>query len=199
MGLEFKEPAYVLSAKNARVLRSNMVFNLTVGFQDLKDDGKLAMYTIHIADTVKVGQERGVTLTDAAREAKDCLFFFQSDEPTSKPKLPKDKPKGASPKKQMSQKMAAGHVLRTQTRSGGGAEVMQTTRTKIYPHQVELHARRQTEGTARFESGAGGTGAGEGKTWKRFVSYKGEAGLPSEVTEPKVSFFLIVSRYLGRS
>lgn len=191
MGLEFKEPAYVLSAKNARVLRSNMVFNLTVGFQDLKDDEKSAPYTIHIADTVKVGQERGVTLTDAARDAKDCLFFFQSDEPTSKPKQTKDKGsalKGGSPKKQMSQKMAAGHVLRTQTRSGGGAEVMQTTRTKIYPHQVELHARRQSEGTARFESGAGGTGGGEGKTWKRFVSYKGEAGLPSEVTEPKVSF-----------
>lgn len=33
-------------------------------------------YTIHIADTLKVGQERGVCLTDAARDTKDCMFFF---------------------------------------------------------------------------------------------------------------------------
>ncbi len=38
MGLEFKESAYVLSAKNGRVLRTNMVFNLTIGFQDVKDE-----------------------------------------------------------------------------------------------------------------------------------------------------------------
>lgn len=182
----------MLSAKNARVLRSNMVFNLTIGFQDIKDNEKSAPYTIHIADTVKVGQERGVTLTDAAREAKDCLFFF-SEEPSKPAKEKSSKPppgKGAasaSPKK--NQKVAAGHTLRTATRSGGGAEVMQTTRTKIYPHQVELHAKRQSEGASRFESGGGGQGGNEGKTWKRFISYKGEAGLPSEVTEPKVKAF----------
>lgn len=64
--------------------------------------------------------------------------------------------------------------------------MFQTTRTKIYPHQVELHAKRQTEGLARFESGGGAEADGRGKEWKRFISYKGEAALPSEVTEPKV-------------
>jgi nucleosome binding factor SPN SPT16 subunit len=38
MGLEFKESAYVLSAKHSRVLRSNMVFNLSIGFHDVSDD-----------------------------------------------------------------------------------------------------------------------------------------------------------------
>lgn len=182
MGLEFKESAYVLSAKNSRVLRSNMVLNLSIGFQDVNDD-KSGLFTIHIADTVKVGQERGVCLTDVAKESKDCLFFFQQDEPKPKPKA-KAAPQ-PSPKK-VPTKVVGGKVLRTATRSGGGAEVSQTTRTKIYPHQVELHAKRQSEGLARFESGGGGEADGRGKEWKRFISYKGEGALPSEVTEPKI-------------
>ncbi|CCA69595.1 probable SPT16-general chromatin factor (Subunit of the heterodimeric FACT complex) [Serendipita indica DSM 11827] len=179
MGLEFKESAYVLSAKNGRVLRTNMVFNLTIGFQDVKDE-KGPAYTVHIADTVKIGQERGVCLTDVARDAKECMFFFQNEEEVKpKPKAPKQE----SPKKS---KIVGGKALRTATRSGGGAEVAQNVRTKIYPHQVELHAKRQADGLARYESGGGaGTGA-ETKSWKRFISYKGEAALPAECSEPKI-------------
>jgi nucleosome binding factor SPN SPT16 subunit len=148
-------------------------------------------FTIHIADTVKVGQERGVCLTDVAKESKDCLFFFQQDEPVPKAKsTPKASPKKPPPK------VVAGKVLRTATRSGGGAEVSQTTRTKIYPHQVELHAKRQAEGLARFESGGGAEAGGHGKEWKRFISYKGEAALPSEVNEPKVRFNRLLMKHL---
>lgn len=169
-----------------------MVFNVTIGFQDLKDE-KSAPYTVYIADTIKVGQEHGVTLTDAPKEAKECLFYFDDEPAKQKEKSARPaKPAAPSPKKQ--QKTAAGHVLRTMTRSGGGAEVMQTTRSKIYPHQVELHAKRQAEGTARFENGAGGTGGTESKTWKRFLSYKGEAGLPPEITEPKVRYSILAQR-----
>ncbi|PVG03034.1 FACT complex subunit SPT16 [Serendipita vermifera] len=185
MGLEFKESAYVISAKNSRVLRSNMVFNVSLGFQDVRETEKSPPYTIHIADTVKVGQERGVCLTDVARDSKDCLFFIEQEEDVPKPK-PKSKAPKASPQKPANNKVAGNKVLRTQTRSAGGAEVTQTTRSKIYPHQKELHAKRQAEGLARFENGASGTAGGEEKTWKRFVSYKGEAALPPEINEPKI-------------
>lgn len=44
MGLEFKEPAYNLNAKNSRVIRKDMIFNLFLGFSDLTGgtDGKCA-------------------------------------------------------------------------------------------------------------------------------------------------------------
>jgi len=44
MGLEFKEPAYTLNAKNSRVIRKDMIFNLFLGFSDLTGgaDGKCA-------------------------------------------------------------------------------------------------------------------------------------------------------------
>jgi nucleosome binding factor SPN SPT16 subunit len=37
MGVEFRDSAYVLSGKNSRILRENMVFNLGLGFTDLAD------------------------------------------------------------------------------------------------------------------------------------------------------------------
>ena len=41
MGMEFRDSTYLLSAKNGRTLKSNMVFNLALGFTDLdEDDGK---------------------------------------------------------------------------------------------------------------------------------------------------------------
>ena len=40
MGMEFRDSAYLLSPKNARKLKSGMVFNLALGFQDLEEGGK---------------------------------------------------------------------------------------------------------------------------------------------------------------
>lgn len=37
MGMEFRDATYVLSPKNARVLKANMTFNLGLGFTDLTD------------------------------------------------------------------------------------------------------------------------------------------------------------------
>lgn len=38
MGLEFRDSTYLLSAKNNRQLKTNMVLNLALGFSDLQDD-----------------------------------------------------------------------------------------------------------------------------------------------------------------
>lgn len=41
MGLEYRDSAYLLSGKNTRAVKSDMVFNLTIGLQDLEEkDGK---------------------------------------------------------------------------------------------------------------------------------------------------------------
>ena len=67
-------------------------------------------------------------------------------------------------------------------------------RSTLAAHQHELHAQRQRDGLAKYtEEGAGGAGK-EGKAWKRFQSYKGEAGLPKEVEKSRVSF-----SFIGRS
>ena len=37
MGIEFRDAGYILSAKNTRLLRQNMIFNLSLGFTGLSD------------------------------------------------------------------------------------------------------------------------------------------------------------------
>lgn len=84
-------------------------------------------------------------------------------------------------------KVVGGKALRQKTRGAQSQQDAQTTQAKIVAHQKELHAKRQADGLARYEAG-GSAGAGqEGKGWKRFVSYKGEAGLPEEVKDARVS------------
>lgn len=38
--MEFRDSTYLISAKNNRQLKKDMVINLTLGFQDLEEDGK---------------------------------------------------------------------------------------------------------------------------------------------------------------
>jgi nucleosome binding factor SPN SPT16 subunit len=48
MGLEFRDSSYLLSPKNTRTLKTGMVLNLSLGFQDLQEEGgkKYAIQTI---------------------------------------------------------------------------------------------------------------------------------------------------------
>ena len=39
MGMEFRDSVYLLSPKNTRSLKTNMIFNLSLGFTDLIEEG----------------------------------------------------------------------------------------------------------------------------------------------------------------
>lgn len=58
--------------------------------------------------------------------------------------------------------------------------------SRITNHQKELHLQRQEEGIARFAGEDDRTGREDGKIFKRFQSYKGEAALPKEVESLRV-------------
>lgn len=145
---------------------------------------------MHLVDTVKIDHEKGICLTDCIKASKDVLFFLNSpsDEEEDKPKSSKKAPAkplngNASPAKH---KVAGGKVLRNKTRSAAQEDVILTTVARIAEHQKELHAARQRDGLAKYSEEGQGTGHKEGKGWKRFQSYKGEAGLPREVESLKV-------------
>ncbi|PAV23533.1 FACT complex subunit SPT16 [Pyrrhoderma noxium] len=189
MGMEFRDSNFILSQKNGRTLKTNMVFNLTLGFTDL-DEGEGKKYSMHLVDTVKIDHEKGICLTDCIKASKDVLFFLNSpsDEEEDKPKSSKKAPAkplngNASPAKH---KVAGGKVLRNKTRSAAQEDVILTTVARIAEHQKELHAARQRDGLAKYSEEGQGTGHKEGKGWKRFQSYKGEAGLPREVESLKI-------------
>lgn len=151
-----------------------------------------ARYALQLIDTVLIGSDKATCLTSGLKSIKDTMFFLNQDEgegqsskaPAKKPPTAKVGANGnASPSKN---KMAGGKVLRNKTRSAAQEELVQSMAAKIADHQRELHQRLHQEGLARFSEGGGGTGGKEGKGWKRFQSYKGEAALPREVESLRV-------------
>lgn len=146
-------------------------------------------YSLQLVDTVQVSSEKAICLTSGVKSIKDTMFFLSQEDdantkaaPSKKP--PTTKPNGnASPAKN---KMAGGKVLRNKTRGAAQEEAIQTATAKIAEHQRELHQRLQEEGLAKHSEGAGGYGRNEGKGWKRFQSYKGEAALPKEAESLRV-------------
>ncbi|KZT03503.1 FACT complex subunit SPT16 [Laetiporus sulphureus 93-53] len=188
MGMEFRDSSYLLSPKNGHVLRSGMVFNLVLGFQDLDESGH--KYALQLIDTVQINDDKAVCLTTGVKSIKDTMFFLNQEADgdakagASGKKASTTKTKGnGSPTKN---KMAGGKVLRNKTRSAAQEESIQTTAAKIAEHQRELHVRLQSEGLAKYSTGGGGIGRNEGKGWKRFQSYKGEAALPKEAESLRI-------------
>ncbi|EIN07653.1 FACT complex subunit SPT16 [Punctularia strigosozonata HHB-11173 SS5] len=186
MGLEFRDSAYLLSAKNGRKLRTGMILNLSLGFQDLEEAGG-KKYALQLADTVRVDDSRATLFTAGVSGTRDTMFYINQEE-EKKPQ----KPAKAAPSKAlvngspMKNKTAGGKVLRNKTRSAAQEEVLQSTAAKIHEHQRELHAALQSEGLAKYSEEGDGAGKNEAKSWKRFQSYKGEAGLPREVENLRI-------------
>lgn len=117
---------------------------------------------------------------------KDQLFFLTADSDVEVEKKPAKKPTAVSRTNgSPSKKTAGGKVLRNQTRSAKD-EAHHTAAAKMLEHQRGLHQQLQEAGLQRY-SEAGDSSAGkEGKGWRKFQSYKGEAALPAEVERMRV-------------
>ncbi|KAG9104453.1 FACT complex subunit spt16 [Ceratobasidium sp. 370] len=191
MGLEYRDSSYLLSPKNSRQVKAGMIFNLSIGFSDL-DEGEGKKYSILVSDTVKVGQEKAVCLTEGTKATDEVMFFFQDDDAKGKgksdsPSKSKSKPTSAKKNASPNGKVVGSKVLRTKTRQQFlDNDTSASTLARITAHQKELHAQRLTDGLERFADDEGGDGGKERKTWKRFQSYKGEAGLPKEVDSMRI-------------
>jgi nucleosome binding factor SPN SPT16 subunit len=200
MGMEFRDSTYLLSPKNNRQLKVNMIFCLSLGFQDLEDQEHkryvvvplalgvyrfLDRYALQINDSVKVGQDKGICITEGVKSAKDTLFYLtrdDSEEEKVRHKPPTKTNGNASP---MKNKTAGGKVLRNKTRSAAQEEAHSTS-AKIADHQKEVHHQLQEQGLARYSEEGDGANGKEGKAWKKFQSYKGEVGLPKEIEALRV-------------
>ncbi|KAG5645879.1 hypothetical protein DXG03_005026 [Asterophora parasitica] len=186
MGIEFRDSAYVLSAKNGRGLKTDMIVNLGLGFSELVDSsGK--KYALHLVDTIRVGADKSSLLTEGTKSSKDTLFFLTPESEEEKPKKSERKAPASSRAHGSPQKKTAGtKVLRNQTRRAVQDEVHMTAAARLAEHQRELHERLQTEGVQRYSEEGAGTGGKEGKGWKKFQSYKGEGALPPEVERLRI-------------
>ncbi len=143
-------------------------------------------YALQINDSVKVGQDKGICITEGVKSAKDTLFYLTRDDSEEEKVRQKPPTKVNANGSPMKNKTAGGKVLRNKTRSAAQEEAMQSTGAKIAEHQQELHSQLQEQGLARYSEEGDGANGKEGKSWKKFQSYKGEVGLPKEVETLRV-------------
>ncbi|TFK25049.1 FACT complex subunit SPT16 [Coprinopsis marcescibilis] len=184
IGMEFRDATYVLSGKNSRTIKKDMTFNLSLGFTELTDSNG-QKYALNLVDTIRVDKNKSVLLTDGIKSSKETLFFLDSESDNQKAKTKKapsaPKTNGAPAKA----KAVGGKVLRNQRRAAQD-EVHQTAATKMIEHQRDLHEKLQESGMEKFSEGRGGSDGKEGKSWKKFQSYKGEGALPQEVERLRI-------------
>ncbi|XP_074320918.1 FACT complex subunit SPT16-like [Silene latifolia] len=168
IGLEFRESGSILNAKNEKVLKPGMVFNVNLGFQNLQtqtSNPKSQNFALLLADTVIVG-ERGpeCATTVSSKAVKDVAYSFGEEEE----ELPKSKtevvPTKAFPSK-------------TTLRSDHGEINREELRRQ---HQAEL-ARQKNEETARRLAGndtGGRDNRSAGRSSSELVAYNNVNDLP---------------------
>lgn len=182
IGIEARDSNLAITPKSNRVLKAGMTFCITLGFNDLENpkpqDSKSKIYSLVIADTVKVTDNEPLIFTQGCpKDLKEAAFYFKDEEPEQKAKAAKPTPRTSAPKSTA--------VLKTKLR-GERKEADDGAEQKRREHQKELSAQKQAEGLERFSEG-GAVGDNKGKrAVKRFESYKRENQLPMGISELKI-------------
>ncbi|RAL39897.1 hypothetical protein DM860_008037 [Cuscuta australis] len=169
IGLEFRESGLLLNLKNDKVLKEGMVFNVSLGFQNLQaetSNPKSRNFSLLLADTVIVTSESRDVVTQLMSKAlKDVAYSFNEDEEEEKPKV-----KAESISKEALHSKA---TLRSDNQDISKEELRRQ-------HQAEL-ARQKNVETARRLAGEGVTN-GENRSAVRgsseLVAYKNVNDLP---------------------
>ena len=166
IGLEFRESGLNLNAKNDRILKPGMVFNVSLGFQNLQaqtKNPKTQIFSLLLADTVIVGKESPEILTGISSKAvKDVAYSFNDDDDDDEEEKTKIKAgsRGAGTTKSKA-------TLRSDNHEMSKEELRRQ-------HQAEL-ARQKNEETARRLAGGDSSATnnrGAGKTIGDLIAYK---------------------------
>uniref|UniRef100_A0A7N0RAU6 FACT complex subunit n=1 Tax=Kalanchoe fedtschenkoi TaxID=63787 RepID=A0A7N0RAU6_KALFE len=92
IGLEFRESSLNLNSKNNKVLKENMIFNVSIGFQNLRTEinkPKSQNFSLLLADTVIVKPKPEVVTAKSSKAVKDVAYSFNDgeEEEEEKPKM----------------------------------------------------------------------------------------------------------------
>ncbi|KAK4702875.1 FACT complex subunit SPT16, partial [Phenoliferia sp. Uapishka_3] len=181
MGLEFRDAAYTLGPKCGRTIKANMIFSLTLGFNNIPTGKGDAVYALSLIDTVKVTKNGGTVLSEGMK-SKDSVMFFMEEAEKKPSKSAKSKDAGGKPPPR---KAAPTAVVKSTLRSEN-REIDADALNRRKQHQKELATRRHENGLERFsEDGVGGKGNRE-KQWRRFESYVRHDQLPESVSQQKI-------------
>ncbi|CAI0465618.1 unnamed protein product [Linum tenue] len=171
IGLEFRESGLALNDRNDRLVKAGMVFNVSIGFQNLQIQSKNTKsqnFSLLLADTVVVGGDKTEVVTQASSKAvKDVAYSFNDDDEEEEVK-PKPKVEAYRREPEMSKT-----ALRSDNHEISKEEVRRQ-------HQAELAQQKNEETARRLAGGEAGSGDSRGaaKSSTDLVAYKTVNDLP---------------------
>lgn len=196
-GLEYRDSTFLLSPKNDRKLKKDMIFVVTLGLQNLPD--KKGTYSLLLSDTVRVGTDGSEFLTSGCTKLRDVVMQLDDDdeeeEEDVKPEPAAKKPSSKSKKPSSSSNGAMRSPIKTtrgtakggkSTRNAQREQVESTTAQRIKVHQAELHHKRKQDGLKKWANGGKGNDGNGSKVTKQYESYRREEQLPAIVQERRI-------------
>jgi nucleosome binding factor SPN SPT16 subunit len=181
IGIEFRDSATLLNAKNTRTLRAGMTLNVSIGFNDLENPGakssKDAKYSLLLADTLIVTPDAPIILTESPKDTNAISFYIKDSDSDVAPKK--------APPLRSEKRGEAKTTARDRTR-GAVKDADESNEQLRREHQKELHAQKQKEGLARFKEGGGDANGANGPQVKKFESYKRVDQLPAKVKDLRI-------------
>ncbi|KAJ3410484.1 FACT complex subunit spt16 [Chytridiales sp. JEL 0842] len=180
IGIEFKESSFTLSPKSTKALMDGMIINLSLGFQNLENtedktgNSRNKVYSLLIADTVRVTKDAPLILSQFDKEFKDISWEMNDEDEDQ-----------AVKKEKAAARNGNSALLKTKLR-GDDREEELTNEQRRAQHQKQLADERNKEGLARFSEGADPAKALERATFRKFECYKKESLLPKVVDQLRI-------------
>ncbi|CAM6087378.1 unnamed protein product [Calypogeia fissa] len=176
IGIEFRESGLTLSARNERVLKAGMVFNVVIGFHGLETptskNPKTRNFSLLLADTVVV-MDKGpeIATGQCSKSFTDIAYSFKDEDEEPEEQKPAAKAEANGAEANPGARMA---TLRSDNQEMTKEELRRQ-------HQAELARLKNEETARRLASGGSGAGDGQGlaKGGGDIVAYKEINDIPS--------------------
>lgn len=187
-GIEFREGSLLIGPKTTAVARKGMIFNLAIGFSDLRndkatdDEGKT--YALFLADTVIVNEGKPADcLTQSKKRIKNVAIFLKDEDEESESEEEESKSEPAAKDDE-----ALGRGKRNTAILDSKLRQEHTTEEKRKQHQKELAEQLNDQARARLAQRSGGQK--ETKVRKSNVSYKNTNQMPREPEIKELKIFV---------
>ncbi|KAK0525106.1 FACT complex subunit spt16 [Tilletia horrida] len=186
MGIEFRDSAYLISAKGGRVIQPNMIYCISIGLADLDDPKKSGKkYALSFIDTVRVGSDPETPVVCLTTPLKGPSDFLLTSVDEASDEDDADDVNGGNGKSSplKSKVTAGGKVLRNSGRNEAASESLAK---RIKEHQRQLMEQKHEDGLNRFESNEGEANPDMRKTFKKFESYKRGELMPPKTQDLRI-------------
>ncbi|XP_059476610.1 FACT complex subunit spt16 [Neocloeon triangulifer] len=185
MGLEFRDSSLIIGPKSTGYAKKNMVFNVNMGIQDIKNpkgsDKTDKTYAIFVGDTVVVNETGPATIfTNIKKKIKNVGIFIKEEEDEEEESEKEDKNDEVP-------KTLLGRGKRTAVLDNK-LRVESSTEEKRKQHQKELGAAMNE--AARQRLAEQGSGQQVEKVRKSTVSYKSASQMPQENEVKELKIFV---------